>query len=232
MWAATFARCVLLASLAWMLLACAPARYPETARYTRQDLEGFPAFVSPRAMVEPETGAALAVFRVRLAAFRARLPSDVYGLLSTVPIWIEYREPGRAMAGYHGASWVASHRLNPDKARCIEIADLHAFAVALSGDSPMALVHELAHAYLDRAIRDAGAVEYAYASAVRSGRYDHVHTRRGTIERAYALESVGEYFAELTEAYFGDNDYEPFDRDELSRFDPPGFALMRSVWGE
>ena len=221
----------MLASLACTLLACTPVRYPETARYARQYLEGFPAFVSPQAMVEPGTGAALSVFRARLADFRARVPSDVYGLLSTVPIWIEYREPGRAMAGYHGASWVASHHLNPDKARCIEIADLHAFAVALSGDSPMALVHELAHAYLDRGIRDARAVELAYTAAVRSGRYGHVRTRRGTVERAYALESVGEYFAEVTEAYFGDNDYEPFDRDELARFDPLGFALMRSVWG-
>jgi hypothetical protein len=95
-----------------------------------------------------------------------------------------------APAGYHGASWVASHHLNPDKARCIEIADLHAFTVALTGDRPMALVHELAHAYLDRAVRDAGAVASAYDAAVRSGRYEHVRSRRGTVERAYALESV------------------------------------------
>ena len=36
---------------------------------------------------------------------------------------------------------------------------------------------------------------------------------------------------ELTEAYFGKNDYYPFTRDELEEFDPKGFELMQEAWG-
>jgi hypothetical protein len=204
----------------------------ETSRYARHELDGFHILVSPQATVhDKETSEALSLLHAKLVEFRGRVPSAVYQSLCVVPIWIEYKEAGRAMAGYHGMKWVSSHGLNPDKARCIEIADLRAFVTALRGDKPMALVHELAHAYLDRVLGNRDPVTRAYTEAVRSGKYEHVRTRRGTVERAYALASVDEYFAELTEAYLGENDYEPFDRDGLARFDPQGFALMRSIWG-
>ena len=44
------------------------------------------------------------------------------------------------------------------------------------------------------------------------------------------MNSPTEYFAELTEAYFGRNDYEPFDRSGLRAFDPLGYAVIESVW--
>ncbi len=43
--------------------------------------------------------------------------------------------------------------------------------------------------------------------------------------------SPQEYFSELTEAYFGKNDFFPFTRDELKQHDPAGFALMEEAWG-
>jgi hypothetical protein len=221
----------LLGCLASVFLGCAHPHFTETSRYAGHDVEGFRVWVSPQAASRDETSQALSLLGTKLVEFRSRVSSTVYESLRVVPIWIEYDERDRAMAGYHGTKWVSEHRLNPDKARCIEIADLHAFVAALTGDKPMALVHELAHAYLDRVLGNRDAAERAYAEAVRSGKYEHVRTRRGTIERAYALASVDEYFAELTEAYLGENDYEPFDHDGLARFDPRGFALMQSSWG-
>ena len=50
--------------------------------------------------------------------------------------------------------------------------------------------------------------------------------------RHYALNNDEEYFAETTEAYFGKNDFFPFERAELKEFDPTGYALMEEVWGE
>ena len=41
--------------------------------------------------------------------------------------------------------------------------------------------------------------------------------------------SAAEYFAELTEAWFGDNDYYPFDRADLLS-DPVGAAVVEEVW--
>ena len=50
-------------------------------------------------------------------------------------------------------------------------------------------------------------------------------------DKAYALSSPQEYFAETTEAFFGKNDFEPFDRAELKRMDPAMDALLAKLWG-
>ena len=50
-------------------------------------------------------------------------------------------------------------------------------------------------------------------------------------KKAYAATNPAEYFAELSEAYFGTNDFAPFTRAELEKHDPVGFALMRKAWG-
>lgn len=39
-----------------------------------------------------------------------------------------------------------------------------------------------------------------------------------------------EYFAELTEAYFGKNDFYPFTRAELKTHDPKGYRMIEAVW--
>ena len=39
-----------------------------------------------------------------------------------------------------------------------------------------------------------------------------------------------EYFAELSEAYFGENDFYPFNREELKAFDLEGFEAIESLW--
>ena len=41
-----------------------------------------------------------------------------------------------------------------------------------------------------------------------------------------------EYFAELSEAYFGTNDFFPFVRAELKNHDPEACKLLRKLWGE
>ena len=65
-------------------------------------------------------------------------------------------------------------------------------------------------------------------------KYDKVQVRdaNGRIreERAYAITNEKEYFAETTEAFFGMNDVQPFTRDELEKFDPGMFVLLKQVW--
>jgi hypothetical protein len=41
-----------------------------------------------------------------------------------------------------------------------------------------------------------------------------------------------EYFSEICEAYWGENDYFPFNYEDLKAYDPQGFALMEKVWGK
>jgi hypothetical protein len=39
-----------------------------------------------------------------------------------------------------------------------------------------------------------------------------------------------EYFAECTEAFFGRNDWYPFDREQLAQHDPEMLKLLRKLW--
>jgi hypothetical protein len=40
-----------------------------------------------------------------------------------------------------------------------------------------------------------------------------------------------EFFAEMTESYFGSNDFYPFVTGELKRDEPDIFKLMEEIWG-
>ncbi|WCL48987.1 hypothetical protein [Leptospira sp. GIMC2001] len=44
------------------------------------------------------------------------------------------------------------------------------------------------------------------------------------------MNNLSEYFAELSEAYLGKNDYFPFARSDLKKFDIEGFKLMEEAW--
>ncbi len=78
----------------------------------------------------------------------------------------------------------------------------------------------------------------AYKAAVENKSYDKVErffgdpARPNTFEKAYAMTSAREYFAEDTEAFFGRNDFFPFDREELQKHDPKMYEILKRVWGE
>ncbi len=95
------------------------------------------------------------------------------------------------------------------------------------------LLHEFAHAYHHRVLGvDHPLVRTAYERAKEKGLYEQVAYVQGGQRRAYALTNPQEYFAELTEAYFGRNDFYPFDRHQLCEYDSDGYALMETVWGK
>jgi hypothetical protein len=96
------------------------------------------------------------------------------------------------------------------------------------------VLHELAHAYhfLVLGAKHRG-IEAAYKNAVQEKRYEAVtHVKGGKKRKAYALTNAKEYFAELSEAYFGKNDFYPFTRADLQKHDPVGYKVLVEVWGE
>ncbi len=50
--------------------------------------------------------------------------------------------------------------------------------------------------------------------------------------QAEAYKNSRSYFIELSEAYWGENDFYPFDYAELERHDPEGFELLQKIYGE
>ncbi len=70
----------------------------------------------------------------------------------------------------------------------------------------------------------------AYAKYKKSGRGDKTLLFDGTRVRHYALTNPMEFFAEMTEAYFGVNDFFPFNRAELKESEPEIEELLTHVW--
>ena len=165
------------------------------------------------------------------------VPRNALLELRKVPIWINPPyEAVRPTAEYHpGAGWLKDNGRNPDMAKCVEITTVANFAFE---DRRMTylMLHELAHAYHDRVLGfDQPDVIAALEVAKDSGGYNAVQRFNGrttVIDKAYALSNHKEYFAESTEAYFGRNDFFPFDRKELQSHDIQIHNLMPKLWGD
>ena len=79
--------------------------------------------------------------------------------------------------------------------------------------------------------------EYARVVAVwkkfrDSGKYKSVLTSPGHLREHYGLTNLKEFFAEMTENYFGSNDFYPFVTGELKPAEPEIFALRADIWGK
>ena len=103
---------------------------------------------------------------------------------------------------------------------------------------PNLVLHELAHGFHDQVLsfkqKD---ILAQYNKVKEAGLYDKVERwygngRANTFEKAYAMSTPMEYFAETTEAFFGRNDFYPFNREELHKHDPEMEKLLERFWTE
>merc|ERR1719419_1727048 len=94
------------------------------------------------------------------------------------------------------------------------------------------LLHELSHVYHYIIGFDNKTVLKAYEDAKEAKLYDAVEHCSGEKRKAYAMVNEMEYFASLCVPYFyGRNDYYPFIRPELEKYDPAAFSMLEEVWG-
>ena len=157
--------------------------------------------------------------------------------LQQVPIWINPSYEGiRGTAEYHpDAGWLKNNGRNPAMGRAIEITNVKDFPFE-NRRMPYVMLHELAHGYHDRVIQDGygnAEIRKAYERARDSGSYEEVarfNGNRTVKDKAYGMSNPMEYFAESTEAYFGKNDFFPFNREELKKHDPEMHKLVQKMW--
>jgi Mlc titration factor MtfA (ptsG expression regulator) len=96
---------------------------------------------------------------------------------------------------------------------------------------PWVVLHELAHAYHDQVLGfDNPRVREAYEAFKKSGHGDKALLYDGRRVKHYGLNNPMEFFAEMTEAYFGLNDFFPFTRAELMENEPAIYQLMADIW--
>ena len=93
------------------------------------------------------------------------------------------------------------------------------------------ILHELAHAYHDQVLGfDEPRIKEAYEKYKKSGHGERALLYSGKRVKHYALTNQMEFFAEMTESYFGHNDFFPFNRAELKREEPEVFDLLTRIW--
>jgi hypothetical protein len=179
---------------------------------------------------------AIALLQSQLKTVRRVVPRKPLRELQKVTLWVSAEYPGTPpRAEYHpDAGWLRENGRDPQMVQGVEFTNVRLFA-AETRRMPIFVLHELAHAYHHRVLKyDQPELLAAYERAKTSGTYDKVERRdsegRTRVERAYALTSVQEYFAEGTEAFFGKNDFFPYDRAQLKKHDPEFDALLDRLW--
>ncbi len=200
--------------------------------YEQCRIAGFTVLVNPRLHEHPlDGGAAMDELNHQLINVARVVPPAVLARLRKVSIYVEWAEtPGLGEFHPDDRTLIEQHR-NPRKAHAVEIVNAR-HLVEWASIQPWSILHELAHSYHFLVLgQDNRAVTQAFDLAMASRKYDKVEFASGGTRPAYALKNRFEYFAELTEAYFGKNDFEPTNKVELAQFDPTGYKLMKEIWG-
>ena len=177
---------------------------------------------------------AIKLLTARLVIIAVVLQEAPLAKLREVPIQLDLNYGALRNMQYHpSASWLKSKGYSEDLAKCVHIPEAQDFLSPYENHrQPTAVLHELAHAYHDRVLGfDEPRIVAAYKRFREGGRYKSVLTTPGPMREHYALTNEKEFFAEMTESYFGENDFYPFVAGELKQAEPEIFNLLRDIWG-
>ena len=232
---------ILLAGLAGRALSGAEqppkAEPPKPIAHVQRRIEGWDVRVDERLLAGTNTALgerALNLLAARLVAIAIVMPEPALTRLREVPIVLDLTHGALRNMQYHpSAAWLTNHGYSETLAKCVHIPDLNHFLSPFENHrQPWALLHELAHAYHDCVLGfDETRIKAAWTRFRDTGRYQSVVTIPGVKRAHYALTDPKEFFAEMTECYFGANDFYPFVAGELKEAEPEIFNLMREIWG-
>ena len=205
--------------------------------HTTRNVEGWEVHVDDRLLQgrDAEVGQrALHLLADCLYEITLEMQADRLHRLQQVPIWLDRTHGNLTSMQYHpNPVWLSDHRYSTNLAKCVHIPNAALFASPRDHfRQPWAVLHELAHAYHDQVLGfDNPEIKAAWKRFRDSGRYQSVLQIDGRMEKHYGLTDPKEFFAEMSEAYFGMNDFFPFNRAELKREEPELFSLLLKIWG-
>jgi GH43 family beta-xylosidase len=205
--------------------------------HTTRNIEGWTIHMDDRLLRGADAGLgqrALRLLENRLFQIALVVPADKVQCLRQVPIWLDRTHGELKGMQYHpSADWLRDHGYSTNLAKCVHIPDASRFLTPEDHyvRQPWAVLHELAHAYHDRVLGfDNPEIAAVWKRVKESGHFDSVLHIYGGKKQHYALTNQKEFFAEMTEAYFGMNDFYPFNRGELKQSEPEVFELLRRIW--
>ncbi len=170
----------------------------------------------------------------KLADITAVVRADRLSKLQSFGIVLDMTHGALTPMQYHpDADWLAENGYAADLLRCVHIPVAAALlAPRQINVQPWVVLHELAHAYHDQILGfDEARIRDAHARFKAGGRGDAALLITGERVRHYGLTDQKEFFAEMTETYFGSNDFFPFNRGELMTAEPEIYQLMQTLWG-
>lgn len=177
---------------------------------------------------------ALKLLNARLVAISTVVPEKALANLRAVTIELDLDYGGLNPMQYHpDAEWLKENGYNENLANCFHIPEAQDFLSPFENRRmPWVVLHELAHAYHDQVLGfEEPRVKAAWKKFRDSGKYNSVLTSVGEMREHYGITDQMEFFAEMTESYFGSNDFYLFVAGELKRTEPEIFALMADIWG-
>jgi hypothetical protein len=205
--------------------------FEPTSAFERQQVEGWPVLVHKKVLAKKDLWEhTLRQLQVQLYNITRMVPAKAVERLRQVRIWVEENPKVRCMCYHPSRRWLEGHDFNPEKAKSVELGGPETFC-DWTRHQPWMVLHELAHGYHHQVIGyDHPGVRAAYEKAKKAGSYESVLYLGGNKKKAYAMNNDQEYFAELTEAWFGTNDFYPFVRAEVLVHDPDMAKVLKEVW--
>lgn len=198
-----------------------------------KEIEGFRVMYPIREKDAPDTVRALEAVQEDLETIVRVVPEPFVNLFRRKLLWLNNRTNYGA-AGYHGnIQWLIQNNVLREKCRCVELCNMKNYYTWRKQNQPFMLLHEFAHMYHMSSYAQRGDIYQAYKNAMDKHLYEKVplFTGSGYVKhKAYATTNCLEYFSELSEAYFGKNDFYPMNRDELKKHDPVGFKMIEHIW--
>lgn len=204
--------------------------------HTTREIEGWTVHIDRRLLAGadiPLGDRALRILGARLIAITLVVPADKVKRLQAVPLWVDLTHGKLKSMQYHpSVEWLKENGYDSSLAKCVHIPDAAYFAsYDIQFQQPWAVLHELAHAYHDQVLGFENAeILAAWRKFTESGKYKSVPHMNGRMRPHYGLTDQKEFFAEMTETYFGMNDFYPFNRPELQREEPQLTALLGRIW--
>jgi hypothetical protein len=159
------------------------------------------------------------------------LDPSIVQRLQEVRIWLERDVPQFPGGVYHPSpDWLADNGYPEYWAEGVQLGNAANY-LDWTNIQPAMVLHELTHAWHHQVLGyDQLEIKSAYEAAMESGMYNNVAYAGGGTDKAYGTNNHIEYFAELTEAYFWENDFYPFQKTQLATFDPQGYQAVENAW--
>ena len=205
--------------------------------HTTRNIEGWNIRIDDRLLKGDGIAAgerALKLLNARLVAITIVVPEKALAKLRAITIELDLDYGGLKNMQYHpDAGWLKAHGYSEALAKCVHIPEVEDFLSPFDNHRmPWTVLHELAHGYHDQVLTfDEARVTAAWKKFRDSGKYNIVLTSPGHTREHYGVTNQKEFFAEMTETYFGSNDFYPFVAGELKKDEPEIFALMAEIWG-